>query len=139
MYRVRLEWPQDSTNRSRPGQAGSVGSCRMTRWNNRYAAGARLMAVPGWPLPAFSTASIARTRIVSTARRSSSDQSRVLSVTAVVLPQQKGSAVTSDPTHAAPARRGDLPPRHPYPPGRRSLARLAAYAVGGGRRYDGGD
>ena len=47
----------------------------MTRWNSRYAAGARLIAVPGWPLPAFSTASIASTRIVSTARRSRSDQS----------------------------------------------------------------
>src|SRR4029453_11844556 len=44
------------------------------RWNSRYAAGARLIAVPGWPLPAFSTASIASTRTVSTARRSTSDQ-----------------------------------------------------------------
>ena len=29
MYRVRLEWPQDSTNRSRPGQCGSAGLCRI--------------------------------------------------------------------------------------------------------------
>ena len=28
MYRVRLECPQDSTNRSRPSQPGSAGSCR---------------------------------------------------------------------------------------------------------------
>src|SRR5947199_3558724 len=97
MYRVRLEWPQDNTNRSRPGQAGSVGSCRMTRWKSRYAAGARLIAVPGWPLPAFSTASIARTLMVSTARRSRSDQSSV-SVTAVVLPTEY-VAVASDPTY----------------------------------------
>ena len=34
MYRVRLEWPQDSTKRSRPTQCGSVGSCRITRWNS---------------------------------------------------------------------------------------------------------
>src|SRR5258706_16148570 len=74
MYSVRLECPQESTNRSRPIQCGSVGSCRITFWNNRYAAGARLIAVPGWPLPDFSTASIARTRTVSTARRSTSDQ-----------------------------------------------------------------
>ena len=43
--------------------------------NSRYAAGARLIAVPGWPLPDFSTASMASTRTVSTARRSRSDQS----------------------------------------------------------------
>ena len=35
-------------------------------------AGARLMAVPGWPLPTFCTASAARMRAVSTARWSSS-------------------------------------------------------------------
>jgi hypothetical protein len=63
----------------------------MTRWKSRYAAGARLIAVPGWPLPAFSTASIASTRIVSTARRSSSDQSRLLSVKAVVLPTNRAA------------------------------------------------
>src|SRR5215467_13123879 len=82
MYRVRLECPQESTNRSRPGHAGSVGSCRITRWNSRYAAGARLIAVPGWPLPAFSTASAASTRIVSTALRSTSVQVSLGSVTA---------------------------------------------------------
>ena len=31
--------PADSTNRSRPSQSGSAGSCRMTRWNSRYASG----------------------------------------------------------------------------------------------------
>jgi hypothetical protein len=61
-YSVRLECPQDSTKRSRPGQCGSAGLCRITFWNSRYAAGARLMAVPGWPLPTFWTASIASTR-----------------------------------------------------------------------------
>src|SRR5688500_9244994 len=50
----------------------------MTFWNSRYAAGARLIAVPGWPLPTFCTASIARTRTVSTARVSRSVQSSVL-------------------------------------------------------------
>src|SRR6478672_3155473 len=68
-------WPQDSTKRSRPGQSGSAGLCRITFWNSRYAAGARLIAVPGWPLPTFWTASIASTRTVSTARSSISDQS----------------------------------------------------------------
>src|SRR6478609_2224603 len=76
MYRVRLEWPAESTNRSRPGQCGSAGLCRITFWNRRYAAGARLIAVPGWPLPTFWTASMANTRTVSTALSSSSVQSR---------------------------------------------------------------
>ncbi|SKU52738.1 Uncharacterised protein [Mycobacteroides abscessus subsp. abscessus] len=40
-----------------------------------YATGARLIAVPGWPLPTFCTASAASTRTVSTARESSSVQS----------------------------------------------------------------
>src|SRR6476469_2292394 len=44
----------------------------MTFWKSRYAAGARLMAVPGWPFPTFCTASIARTRAVSTALWSTS-------------------------------------------------------------------
>src|SRR3954454_5280626 len=72
MYRVRLECPIDSTNRSRPTQFGSVGSWRSHFWKSRYAVGAMLIAVPGWPLPTFCTASIARTRAVSMARRSSS-------------------------------------------------------------------
>ena len=75
MYSVTLEWPHDSTNRSRPGQCGSEGSCRITFWNSRYAAGARLIAVPGWPLPTFCTESMASTRTVSTARSSVSFQS----------------------------------------------------------------
>jgi heme o synthase len=66
--------PQDSTKRSRPGHCGSAGLCRITRWNNRYAAGARLIAVPGCPFPVFCTASAASTRMVSTARESSSVQ-----------------------------------------------------------------
>src|SRR5689334_23903127 len=72
MYWVRLEWPHESTNRSRPSHVGSDGSCVMTFWKSRYAAGARLIAVPGWPLPTFWTESAARTRTVSTARTSRS-------------------------------------------------------------------
>ena len=75
MYSVIDEWPQESTKRSRPGQSASLGSCRITRWNSEYASGARLIAVPGWPLPTFCTASAASTRMVSTARRSRSLQS----------------------------------------------------------------
>lgn len=88
MYSVRLECPADSTNRSRPAQCGSAGLCRITFWNSRYAAGARLIAVPGWPLPTFSTASIASTLTVSTARWSSSVHSSlglVFSVTPTAL------------------------------------------------------
>ena len=70
-----LECPADSTNRSRPTQCGSAGSCRITRWNSVYANGANDIAVPGWPLPTFCTASAANTRAVSTARLSNSDQS----------------------------------------------------------------
>ena len=68
MYRVRDVWPGDRMNRSRPSQSGFFGSCRISFWKRRYAAGARLIAVPGWPLPTFSTASAASTRTVSTAR-----------------------------------------------------------------------
>ena len=32
MYWVRLEWPHESTNRSRPSQCGSAGSCVITFW-----------------------------------------------------------------------------------------------------------
>src|SRR5688572_29854365 len=72
MYWVRLEWPADSTKRSRPSHVGSPGWCRMTFWNSRYAAGARLIAVPGCPLPTFCTASAVSSLVVSTARRSRS-------------------------------------------------------------------
>jgi hypothetical protein len=61
-------------NRSRAIQSGSAGSCRITFWNNKYPTGARLIAVPGWPLPTFSTASAAKIRVVSTALRSRSVQ-----------------------------------------------------------------
>src|SRR5665648_1166759 len=73
---VSEECPAESTNRSRPAHRESRGSCRRNRWNSRYAAGARLIAVPGWPLPTFCTASAASTRNVSTARRSRSVHSR---------------------------------------------------------------
>ena len=74
MYRVNEECPADSTNRSRPTQVGSAGSCRITFWNRLYANGARLIAVPGWPLPTFCTASAANTRAVSTDLMSRADQ-----------------------------------------------------------------
>ena len=68
-------WPRRArTGRGRPSR-GSAGSCRITFWKSRYAAGARLIAVPGWPLPTFCTASMASTRPVSTARWSRSVQS----------------------------------------------------------------
>src|SRR3954451_15976703 len=70
--------PADSTNRSRPAQSGSAGLCRIAFWNSVYATGARLIAVPGWPLPTLWTASIASTLAVSTARLSSSVQSSLL-------------------------------------------------------------
>src|SRR5918995_2486372 len=72
MYWVSEECPQERTKRSRPSQVGSAGSWLMTFWKRRYASGARLMAVPGCPLPTFCTASAARTRTVSTARTSRS-------------------------------------------------------------------
>ena len=59
MYRVRLEWPAERTNRSRPSHWASAGSC----FRNSGTAGsgrARLIAVPGW-LPVLWTASAAST------------------------------------------------------------------------------
>ena len=86
-------WPQDSTKRSRPGQCGSAGLCRITFWNSRYAAGARLMAVPGWPLPTFCTASMA------------SDAGGVDGLVVEVGPVQLGGVLTSVPSRAV--RSGD--------------------------------
>ena len=59
-----------TTARTGPGPATGrrPGRARMTFWNSRYASGARLIAVPGWPLPTFCTASAASSRTVSTAR-----------------------------------------------------------------------
>ena len=58
MYRVRLRVARRRARSGRgPSQCGSAGSCRITFWKSRYAAGARLIAVPGWPLPTFCTAS----------------------------------------------------------------------------------
>src|SRR5258707_1710816 len=103
MYWVRLECPKESTNRSRPGHFGSTGSCRSTRWYRRYAAGARLIAVPGCPEPTFWTASMARTRTRSTARLSEADQSRELVLT--VIP----SAVVNCMSSADGCGQGDPP------------------------------
>src|SRR5580704_3144272 len=112
MYNVRLECPHDSTNRSRPGHNGSAGSCRMTFWYSRYAAGARLIAVPGWPDPARSTASMARTRMRSTVRASASDQSsaaRASPLTTASDPSHRRRSYGIDPIPGAvscPPRRG---------------------------------
>ena len=62
------------TGRGR-ASSGRSGRGAGTRWKSRYAAGARLIAVPGWPLPTFWTASMASARTVSTARWSRSVQS----------------------------------------------------------------
>ena len=60
--------------RPRSGRSGrGAGSAGTAGWP----AGARLIAVPGWPEPAASTASMARARATSTVRRSRSDHSRV--------------------------------------------------------------
>lgn len=88
MYSVREVCPGESTKRSRPTQVGSVGSWRRKRWKMRYAAGASDMAVPGCPFPTFCTASIARTRAVSTARWSDSLHSKTFGV---VLTLAQGS------------------------------------------------
>jgi hypothetical protein len=85
--------------RSRPGQCGSAGLCRITFWNSRYAAGARLIAVPGWPLPTFWTASIASTRTVSTALSSSSVQSSLVTPYPFVFACLLNRSATPEPTH----------------------------------------
>lgn len=63
---------------SPPGRR--LGRCHRGRrspfWKRVYALGARFMAVPGWPLPTFCTASAARMRAVSTARWSNSVHSK---------------------------------------------------------------
>lgn len=59
-------WPDESTNRSRAGQAGSFGLCFIC-FQSVNAAGALPMARPGWPLLAFCTASAVSTRIAVTA------------------------------------------------------------------------
>src|SRR5439155_14379466 len=56
-------WPAESTNRSRSGHAGSVGSYRITRVHRTWASGASAMAVPGWPELARCGASMARPRM----------------------------------------------------------------------------
>src|SRR5258708_39399442 len=107
MYWGRLGCPQEGRTGPRPGHFGSTGSCRSTRWYRRYAAGARLIAVPGCPEPTFCTASIARTRTRSTARLSVADQSRALVLTVipsavVKKPEQPPKAAgTANPRKAA--------------------------------------
>src|SRR3954470_4920825 len=99
MYWVSEEWPQDSTKRSRPTHWGSAGSKRRWRWNNRYAAGARDIAVPGWPLPTFWTASMAKARTVSTARLSKSVHSNGVAVLAVLTESAPSQFTRQGPTH----------------------------------------
>ena len=85
--------------------------------------GARLIAVPGCPLPTFCTASIASTRMVSTALSSSSVHSRVakLSVDGWRVghgssPFMRLSAGVAEPTH--PRALDSTQPGHPPRPAR---------------------
>src|ERR1700694_4603171 len=57
-------WPALSTKRSRLAQRGSRGLKRMCRLQRTNAAGAQPIGMPGWPLFAFSMASMARKRMV---------------------------------------------------------------------------
>ena len=67
--RRRARTGRGRASAGRPGRAASPSGTAGTP------TGARLIAVPGWPLPTFCTASMARTRTVSTARWSRSVQS----------------------------------------------------------------
>src|SRR5436305_13239584 len=57
--------PALRTNRSRFGQCGFDGECRIVSVYSRYASGASAIAVPGWPAFACWTPSIDSVRIVS--------------------------------------------------------------------------
>ena len=63
-------WPPDSTNRSRPGQAGSAGLWRRCRVHITWAIGEAPSGSPGWPDFACSTASSESVRTVFTHSRS---------------------------------------------------------------------
>ena len=76
-----------------------------------YAAGARLIAVPGWPFPTFCTASAARTRTVSTARWSSSVHSRSVVVGLVLTLGQGSSPHVVMPVTVTPTGRCRAYPR----------------------------
>ena len=113
--------------------------------------------MPGWPLPAFSTASMASTRTVSTARRSRSDQFRVLGSLAATIgcaPRHGGAEPSlTDPIDRVRKRRARriscrpryadertcrLEPVMPSAPHRRRVARAAHTAARSavGRRAD---
>ncbi|KFC53034.1 hypothetical protein GY12_12775 [Micrococcus luteus] len=72
-YWMSEAWPAERMKRSRPSQRSSVGSRCMTFWYSCHATGASEIAVPGWPCPAFSTASAESALSVSTIRRSCSE------------------------------------------------------------------
>jgi len=61
-----LPCPADSTKRSRLMNLGFLGLNRRCLSKSAKAVGAMPMGIPGWPLDAFSTASMARKRIVLT-------------------------------------------------------------------------
>ena len=70
MYRVRLECPQDSTNRSRPSQCGVRGVVPQDPLEQQVGGRRQAHRRARVPEPAFCTASMASTRIKSTARAS---------------------------------------------------------------------
>ena len=70
-------WPAESTNQSRSNHSGSTGTEPQEPGPQHIGGRANAMAVPGWPLPAFWMASMARTRAVSTASRSRSTSEAV--------------------------------------------------------------
>src|SRR5690348_5305053 len=67
------------------------------------------MAVPGWPLPAASTASMARTRAVATALASRSVQARSLALLTTVDPLDRPEIRAYPPCSLPPAARVTQP------------------------------
>ncbi|MFC0682415.1 hypothetical protein ACFFGH_31685 [Lysobacter korlensis] len=61
----------------------------MTFWKSRYAAGARLIAVPGCPFPTFSTASAASILAVSTALLSTESHCRAATELLTLLREKR--------------------------------------------------
>ena len=97
------------------------GSWRICRWNSVYASGARLIAVPGWPLPTFCTASAASTRTVSTATESTSVQSSGW------LGRVRAE-ISSDCGHESTPRSASWSPQHPSADGRIAAGRVTQLA-----------
>src|SRR5690606_32968574 len=109
----------DSTNLSRPGQAGSAGSWRRNSWNSTYRAGVSETAVPAWPEPLACTTSSGSTRAWATTRSSSAVRHpRPVTPASVVVITRPVVVAPSAPLGASP-----LPSLHPSlrPPLRPSL------------------